>query len=131
MCPTRQPTRYKVNVDNATFTNSQSSRIGVIIWDIVGQVEAAMSKRLPIPLGSLESEAKALEEGVLIDALREVSEALTTICNIIEGIQQKLEDFKSMQANHVKREGNRPAHNLAQHANDVFDYVTLIEQILI
>ena len=33
-----------------------------------------------------------------------------------------------MQVNHVKREGNRPAHNLAQHANDVFDYVTLIEQ---
>ena len=28
--------------------------------------------------------------------------------------------------NHVKREGNRLAHNLAQHANDVFDYVTLI-----
>ena len=51
---------------------------------------------------------------------------LTTICNIIEGIQQKLEDFRSMQVNHVKREGNCLAHNLAQHANDVFDYVTLI-----
>ena len=136
---------YKVNVDSATLTNSQSSRIGVIIRDIVGQVEAAMSKRLPIPLGTLESEAKALEEGVLfawdvgvrevvfksdskiiIDALQEVSEALTTICNIIEGIQQKLQDFRSMQVNHVKWEGNRPPHNLAQHANDVFDYVTLI-----
>ena len=87
-----------------------------------------MSKRLPIPLGSLESKVKALEEGVLIDALREVSEALTTICNIIEGIQQKLEDFRSMQVNHVKREGNRQAHTLAQHANDVFDYVTWIEK---
>ena len=98
---------YKVNVNSATFTNSQSFRGGVIIWDIVGRVEATMSKRLPIPLGILESEAKALEEGVLfawdvgvrmvvfesdskiiIDALWEVSEALTTICNIIEGIQQ-------------------------------------------
>ena len=136
---------YKVNVDSATFTNSQSSRIGVIIWDIVGQVEAAMSKRLPIPLGTLESKAKALKEGVLfawdvvvreivfksdskviIDALEEVNEALTTICNIIEGIQQKLQDFRSMQVNRVKWEGNRPPHNLAQHANDVFDYVTLI-----
>ena len=49
---------YKVNVDSATFTNSQSSRIGVIIRDIVGQVEAAMSKRLPIPLGTLNLKPK-------------------------------------------------------------------------
>nr|POF07420.1 hypothetical protein CFP56_29184 [Quercus suber] len=96
---------YKVNVDSATFTNSQSSGMRVIIQDIVGQVEAAMSKRLPIPLGTLESKAKPLEDGVLfawdvgvrevvfksdskiiIDALWEVSEALTTICNIIKGI---------------------------------------------
>ena len=32
--------------------------------------------------------------------------------------------------NHVKREGNRLAHNLAQHAKDVFDYVTWIEENL-
>ena len=138
---------YKVNVDGGTFTNSQSSRIGVIIRDIVGQMEVAMSKRLPISLGTLESETKALEEGVLfawdvgvrevvfksdskiiIDALQEVSEALATICYIIEGIQQKLQDFRSMQVNHVKQEGNRPAHNLAQHANDVFNHVTWIEE---
>ena len=94
LCPTRRPTGWL-----------RSSGMGVIIQDIVGQVEAAMSKRLPIPLGTLESKAKALEEGVLfawdvgerevvfksdskiiIDALREVSEALTTICNIIKGI---------------------------------------------
>ena len=135
---------YKVNVDSATFTNSQSFRVGVIIWDIVGRVEATMSKRLPIPLGILESEAKALEEGVLfawdvgvrkvvfesdskiiIDALWEVSEALTTTCNIIEGIRQKLQDFRSVQVNHDKQEGNRPVHNLTQHANDIFDHVTL------
>ena len=38
--------------------------IGVIIWDHMGQVEAALSKKLPIPLGPLETKAKALKEGV-------------------------------------------------------------------
>ena len=116
---------------------------------ITGQVEVAMSKRLPIPLGPLESEAKAFEEGVLfawdvgvrkvvfvsnskiiIDALQEVKKPLTTICNIIEGIRQKLQDFKKVQVNHVKWEGNHPAHNLAQHAKDVFDYAIWIEENL-
>ena len=61
---------------------------------------------------------------IIIVALQEVSKPLTIICNIIEGIQQKLQDFRRVQVNHVKREGNRPTHNLAQHAKDVFDYVT-------
>ena len=95
--------------------------MGVIIRDSTSQVEIAMSKRLPIPLGPLESEAKAFEEGVLfvwdvgvrevvfesnskiiIAALQEVDKPLTTICNIIEGIWQKLQDFKRVQVNHVK-----------------------------
>ena len=54
--------RYKVNVDGAT-TNSQSSKVGVIIRDSTGQVETAMSKRLSIPSGPLESEAKHLRRG--------------------------------------------------------------------
>ena len=139
---------YKVNVDGAT-ANSQSSEVGVIIRDSTGQVETAMSKRLSIPSGPLEFKAKAFEEGVLfawdvgvrevvfesnskiiIAALQEVGKPLTTISNIIEGIRQKLQDFRRVQVNHVKREGNRLAHNLAQHANDVFDYVTWIEENL-
>ena len=95
--------------------------MGVIIRDSTCQVETTMSKRLPIPLGPLESEAKAFEEGVLfawdvgvrkvvfvsnskiiIVALQEVGKPLTTICNIIEGIPQKLQDFRRVQVNHVK-----------------------------
>ena len=44
---------------------TQSVGDGVIIRDNKGQVEAALSKNLPILLGPTEIEAKSLEEGVL------------------------------------------------------------------
>ena len=56
---------YKINTDGATFVNTQSVGVRVIIQDYKGQVEAALSKNLPIPLGPIKIKAKALEEGVL------------------------------------------------------------------
>ena len=56
---------YKINTNGATFVNTQSVGDGVIIRDNKGQVEAALSKNLPILLGPIEIEAKSLEEGVL------------------------------------------------------------------
>jgi len=37
-------------------------------------------------------------------------------------------DFKKVQVNHVKREGNGLAHTLTQYAKSIFDYVTWIEK---
>lgn len=42
------------------------------------------------------------------------SESLAVIDNIIERIQQKLQGFKMVQISHVRRQGNRPMHILAQ-----------------
>ena len=36
--------------------------------------------------------------------------------SIIEGIRNKLQDFRQMHIFHVRRQGNRPAHILAQYA---------------
>ena len=55
---------YKLNVDGATFESSHSSGVGAVIRDFAGRVEVALSKNIPYPLGPLEIEAKALEEGV-------------------------------------------------------------------
>ncbi|XP_075670479.1 uncharacterized protein LOC142640300 [Castanea sativa] len=55
---------FKVNVDGATFAQSQTMEIGVLVCDFVGKVEAKLSKCLPLPLGPLENEAKAMEEGI-------------------------------------------------------------------
>lgn len=49
---------YKINTDGATFVNTQSVGIGVIIQDYKGQVEAALNKNLPFPLGPMEIEGK-------------------------------------------------------------------------
>ena len=57
---------YKINTNGATFVNTQSTGVWVIIRDYKGQLEAALSKDLPIPLGPMEIEEKILEEGVLL-----------------------------------------------------------------
>lgn len=50
-----------MNCDDATFAVAQSAGVGVVIRDNTGQVVAAMSKRIPYPLGPLESEAMAMD----------------------------------------------------------------------
>ncbi|XP_075636907.1 uncharacterized protein LOC142609178 [Castanea sativa] len=55
---------YKVNVDGAMFNKRKQTGIGVVIRDDVGEVIAAMSKRMAVPLGALETEAKAMETAV-------------------------------------------------------------------
>lgn len=62
-CPPRH-WRYKVNVDGAVFTSQKSSGIRVVIKNENGQIMGRMSKNLPLPLGALEVEAKAMEEGI-------------------------------------------------------------------
>ena len=99
------------------------------------------------PLGPLEAEAKALEEAVdfawdvnikdahfecdskmIVDVVLGVSYPQASIYNIIVGIFQKVQAFRSSQFSHVKQTGNRPAHILAQHAKNIDNYVTWIEE---
>ena len=63
--------------------------VGVIIRDHVGSIIAALRKRLPLPLGPLEAEAKALDEDTIFawdigvkDVIFETDS--TTVCHVIE-----------------------------------------------
>ena len=106
--PPAQPW-YKLNVDGATFGATHSSGVRAVIRDDVGYILAALSKNIPCPLGKLECEAKAMEEGitfawdmgfrdvmfecdskVVSDSINGYYESPATIGNIIDRIRHKL-----------------------------------------
>ena len=139
--------KYKVNTDVAVFSNTKAVGIGVVVPDHEGAVIAALSKRLSLPLGPLEAEAKAVDEAVsfardigLQDIIFEtgstiINNALTgttiasvSIDNIVTNILHKLQDFRRSELMHVRRQGNKPAHTLARHAEGIDKFVTWIEQ---
>ena len=68
----------------------------------------------------LESDSK-----IVVDELIGTSEASIAIDNIIGRIRAKLQDFRSVEISHVKQEGNRPTHLLAQYAKYLDSYQNL------
>ena len=56
---------HKINMDVAIFPQLGMIGVGVIIRDHEGSVVYGMSKCIPLPLGPLEAEAKAMDEATL------------------------------------------------------------------
>ena len=52
----------------------------------------------------------------------------TAIQNLVTGILHQAQGFKMFYFSRVKRQGNVPAHVLAQYAGKVEDYVTWLEE---
>ncbi|KAK9993954.1 hypothetical protein SO802_023657 [Lithocarpus litseifolius] len=128
---------YKVNVDGAISSYSGSCGVGVVIRNEKGQLMGALSKRIQLPLGPLEVEAKAMEEGIhlardlslkeiiieggakqVVMAISDTGSAPSSICKLIEGMRLWLLQFKSWTVSHIgsRRNGNMVAHQLAKHA---------------
>ena len=112
---------YKINIDATVFVVSKSVGIGVVVRDHEGSVVAALSMRMPLPLGLLEAEAKAMHEVVTFakdiglqdvifetdstifsTALNDISMAPTNIDNIIQDTHHSLQAFRRTQIQHVK-----------------------------
>ena len=55
---------YEINTDAAVFSASKFVGVGVVVCDHEGSVLAALSKRMPLPLGPLEAKAKAMHEAI-------------------------------------------------------------------
>ncbi|XP_075645207.1 uncharacterized protein LOC142616208 [Castanea sativa] len=138
---------YKINVDAAVFNQLNSVGVGALIRDHEGLVAAAMSKHLPLPLGPLEAEGKAMDEAVsfawdmgIMDIIFETDSRIVfdalcgtiippiAIVNLIDGIQHKLHSFRFTRLLHVLRSGNKPAHTLAKYAKGINNFVTWTEE---
>ena len=128
---------YKVNLDGAVFSKTKQAGAGVIIKDEAGEVIAALSKKWKWPLGAIEAEAKAMEAGVefakdvgireaefesdsllVCNALQGLSSPPSSVMNVLARVMNQLSCFKQWKITHTKRQGNVPAHLLAQHAKN-------------
>ena len=137
---------YKVNVDGAEFMELGCCGVGVVIRNAQGQIMGAMSKKLELPLGAVEVEAKVFEEGLMLardlglnhvilegDA-QVVTNALlgyclppTSIRTIIARAKLWRQMVQVWKTNHVRRTGNVAAHLMARNAKLVSDYVVWVE----
>ncbi|XP_023878292.2 uncharacterized protein LOC111990734 [Quercus suber] len=127
---------YKINTDTTAFDDGGNSCIGVVIRDNKGNVLAASSKVLSVPFSAEASEALALQEGVLLATEMDVShatfesDALSIIQaindgfhagelgHIIQNIREISAAFIWCSFHHLRREGNRVAHELARVARN-------------
>ncbi|XP_065623699.1 uncharacterized protein LOC136065014 [Quercus suber] len=128
------PGYYKINVDGASSEDGRPSSIGVIIHDSNGRVMAAMCKLLQAchPIEAVE--AIAIENGILLAQEIQVSKIIieSDALNIVQAINSKqlggefghilhgillsLDHFCCWKLQHLKRDCNRDAHNLAAFA---------------
>ena len=62
----------------------------------------------------VESDSK-----IVADTLQGLCTPPVVVSNILYGVTYKLQDFRSVQVSHVKRQGNKLAHLLAKFAKEI------------
>ena len=99
-----------------------------------------LSRNLPLPLGALEVEAKAIEEGinlahdlglweveiesdalVIVKAITDAASRPSSILKVVEGIILGLGSFKQWSLSHTSRQNNLAAHIMAREARVLHD----------
>ena len=58
---------FKINVNDTVFANQKVVGVGVVVRDDKGKIEVAMSKKIPIPLGTVEAEVMAYKTSLLFE----------------------------------------------------------------
>lgn len=118
----------------------------VVIRNERGQMRGAMSKKLELPLGALEIEAKAAEKGIrlaselglspiiiegdsqiVMNAISSPDPPPSSIKKVIEGIKSWLLHSRDWKSNAVRRSCNVAAHRWARHAKLVSECIIWVE----
>lgn len=108
---------------------SKSCWCGVVIRENEGNFIVGLSKKLHVPLGAVETEAKAFEAGivfageigiwnsvlegdliVMVQALCEFALAPSLVASLVYRIVVAVYDFRSVNFSHVCCNGNKPAY---------------------
>ena len=137
---------YKINTDGVVFREIGYCGSGVVTRNEEGQIMGAMSKRWDLPLGALEIEAKAVEDGVqlawdldlkriiiesdlqtVVNVICDQSVVSSSIQHVIEGVGVVLRWFDAWKVSHICKETNSAAHILARNAKFVLDRVIWVE----
>ena len=121
---------FKINVDGATSEDGLNSSVGAVICDSCGAILAAC-KFLHGHFSVEEVEVLALEAGILLTQHMKLSQIIVesdaisivnsvnenfmegSIGYLFQGILALLSSFTSWKVNHVNRDYNRVAHELA------------------
>ena len=61
-------------------------------------------------------------------ALSGLSDALTSVDSMVQGLLSFSEEFRKVSFSHVRRQGNRPNHLLGKHAKGIVDFSTWLEE---
>lgn len=105
-----------------------------------------MSKKLPLPLGALEVEALAMDEGLalardlslwevelksdsqmVVKAVTGVEQGPSSIIKVVEGIRMGLGSFSVWSISHVSRQCNNAAHIMVREASNSLEFHIWVE----
>ena len=139
---------HKLNFDGATFSELGKAGLGVVVRDSHGNAIASLSEQAPLLFAPVIVEAMAaaramtfaqelgitkfILEGdlkVVINTLQNTEASLSKFGHILESAKSTLVTSNCIAFSHIRRSGNRVAHNLAKHARHVRGLSVWVEDI--
>ena len=133
-----QPNCFKLNFDGAMFPELGKAGLSVVVHDSQGTMIASLSEQAPMPYSSdiaeamaatralvfaqeLDIDAFVLERDleVVINTLRSKEALFSSFGHLLESAKSMLVSSICLNFSHVRRNGNKVAHNLARHARNV------------
>ena len=130
------------------FPELGKAGLGVVIHDSQGSVIASLSEQAPLPFSSDIVEAMAaaralvfahelgITEFVLegdseavINSLQSKEASLSSFGHLLESAKSMLDPSSCVSFSHVRRSGNKIAHNLARHSRNVRGLSVWVEDV--